>query len=162
MTDAIVLPPARREFQSPSGKFFLTLVSADNWKTFHALAELSALDGAVRRPVWQQSLPHEKGPRRVLVADSGAVVLLDEWINIPSRHALMLISPEGRTLAHYSIDELIATLDVSRKTISANARLGIWLSSVPVLSADGTAVEFRTAGRGLVLQLADGRLAVTD
>ena len=161
--DALVLPPANREFQSPSGQFVLTLSSADNWKTRHAVAELAvSADGGERKPVWRRILPHEKGPRRVLVTDTGAVVLLDEWINIPSRHALMLISPEGRTLAHFSIDELISTLGVARKTISANARLGIWLSSMPVPSTDGTAMVFRTAGRGLVLELANGRLSATD
>ena len=74
----------------------------------------------------------------------------------------MLISPQGRTLAHFSFDELIATLAVTRKAMSANARLGAWLSSLPAPSADGASIEFRAGGRGLVLQLADGHLSATD
>ena len=159
--DARQLPPATREFLSPSGQFALVLASADHWKTHYAEATLAAVNGVRRQPLWQQTLPHEKGPRRVLVMDSGAVLLLDEWINVPSRHAFMLISPEGKTLAHYSIDELIAKLGVSRRTIADNGKLGIWLSSTPVVKPDGMTVEFRAGGRGLLLELSDGRLSAT-
>ena len=94
------------------------------------------------------------------VADSGAVILFDEWINVPSRHALMLIDPGNTILAHDSIDQLIAILGVARSTISANARLGAWLSGMPMFNADGTGVEFQAGGHSLALRLADGNLSV--
>ena len=162
MKDAIVLPPAKRTFASPSGNFALTLSSLDGWKTFQATAELVAIDGAVRRSIWRQTLPHEKGPRHVLVLNSGAVILIDEWINVPSRHALMLIDAQGKTLAHYSIDELISVLGVARGIVGANGKLGVWLSEMPTPNAAGTLLNLRSAGRWLRLDLASGRVTAAD
>ncbi|WP_442777162.1 hypothetical protein [Sphaerotilus montanus] len=156
--DKRVLPPDRREFQSPSGRFVLTVSTSDHWATRTALAELVDVSGAARQPVWSQALPQQQGPRHVLVANSGAVVLIDEWINIPSPHALMLLSPEGKTLAHYGLDALIATLGVPRRTITAHNQLGVWLSRMPVFSPDESALVLAAGGRGLSLDMASGHL----
>ncbi len=120
------------------------------------------VSGIQRRSLWNRLLPHEQGPRSALVTDSGAVVLLDEWINVVPRHAIMLIGPDGRTPARYSGEQLFAILNVPRKAISANARHGVWMSSEPVPSADGKTVEFRCARRSFTLQLADGKITVSD
>lgn len=120
------------------------------------------MSGPRRRSLWNRPLPHEQGPRDALVSDSGAVVLLDEWINVVPRHAIMLIAPDGRTLALYSGEQLFAVLNVPREAISANARNGVWMSSEPIPGADGKTVEFRCARRGLTLRLADGKLTVFD
>ncbi len=64
------------------------LSSADHWQTRSALAELQLRLGSELKPLWHKVLPQEHGPRHVLVLDSGAVVLMDEWINVPSRHAV--------------------------------------------------------------------------
>ena len=162
MAHVISLPPDRREFLSPTGNFVLALCSDDHWKTPRATAELLSVDGALRRPLWQRVLPHDKGPHRALVNDTGAVVLIDEWTLAPSHHALVCIGPDGQTLAQYSTAQLARRLGVARKTVAARARRGRWLSRVPVLRADGSAVDLRAGGRRLVLQLADGRLQVAD
>ena len=160
--DARVLPPVRRDFRSLSDKFDLTLTSADNWNTPQATAELAEIKGAERRVVWRRTLPHELGPRLAMVTDGGAVILFDEWINVPSRHALMLIDSGSRTLADYSIDQLISALGVPRAGIAANAKLGVWLSGQPTLSGDGATVRLRAGGRDLQLNLADGHLSVAN
>ncbi|MDP2834761.1 MAG: hypothetical protein Q8Q28_15975 [Pseudomonadota bacterium] len=157
----ISLPPPQRHFSSPSGRFVLTFSSLDR-RTPSVSAELVEVSGTRRRSLWSRLLPHEQGPRGALVSDSGAVVLLDEWINVVPRHAIMLIGPDGRTLALYSGEQLFAILNVPRKAISANARHGVWMSSEPIPSADGKTVEFRCARRSFTLQLADGKLTVSD
>lgn len=159
--DTKLLPAAQRKFQSASGRFVLTLSNFDAWSSKHVEAELVESSGAVQRARWRLILPHEMGPRWALVTDDGATILVDEWINIPSRHAVMLLDPSGQMLADYSIDQLIELLKITRKTIAAHARLGPWLTSAPTLCAGGASVEFRVGGRGLSLELANGRLSVT-
>lgn len=160
--DRIVMPPDRREFSSPSGRHVLTLRSADHWQTRLAQAQLQLRSGGVLEPLWQQTLPQERGPRHVLVTDGGAVLLIDEWINVPSRHALMLLAPDGKVLAHHGIDDLVRLLDLPRRTVAEHGKLGIWLSAAPALSGDGSAVVLPSGGRKLILRLADGRLSVAD
>jgi hypothetical protein len=160
-TDARVLPPARRSFSAPSGAFTLHIASTDGWASPQAQAELlHTVDGAARR-VWQQALPQPLGPRQVLVADSGAVLMLDEWRNSPSPHALLLIAPGGGTLAHISIDSLVATLGVPRKTVASHARFGTWLSSPPQWSPDGSSLRLQAGGQALRLDLASGQLILS-
>lgn len=160
--DVISRPAATRVFLSPAGHYELTVSSADNWRTPRGVAELAEISGNERRLVWRQDLPHRMGPRTAVVTDSGTVVLIDEWINSPSPYALTVIDSSGKILAQYSLDQLIAALGVERRAISANARLGIWMSAAPVLSADGAAIIFRTGGRRLTVWVSDGRLSVAD
>ncbi len=98
----------------------------------------------------------------MLVLNSGAVIMIDEWINVPSRHALMLIDPQGRVLAHYSLDALIAVLGVSRGVVGANGKLRTWLSAMPTSNAHGAVLNLRSAGRWLRLDLATGHLTAAD
>ncbi len=58
MKDAMVLPPAERTFASPTGNFALKLSCFDGWTTFKAIAELAAIDGALHRSNWRQTLRH--------------------------------------------------------------------------------------------------------
>ncbi len=162
MTDVIDLPPVHREFVSPSAMFVLTISSDDHWKTSTAQAELEERRPGAPRNVWRHSLANIKGPRRAVVTDHGEVILIDDWINSPSQRALTLISVTGKTVATYSLDSLIATLRVSPRDVSSRATLGIWLSAEPTVSDDGATVRFRTAGRGLVLHVSDGRMTATN
>ncbi len=162
MADRIVLPPERREFRSASGSYTFALTSTDHWKSRFALAQLQSDAGTASQLLWQKTLPQQRGPRHVLVADNGAVVLMDEWINIASRYALMLLSTDGSMLAVYGFDDLVRLLGVSRRTVAAHGKFGLWMSSVPAISEDGNAVVFQSARRKLVLRLADGQLSVID
>ncbi|MCX6629476.1 MAG: hypothetical protein NTW28_17805 [Candidatus Solibacter sp.] len=120
---------------------------------------MSKSGGAV---VWQRELPHHHGPRRVLVADDGRVLLVDEWINVVSPFALTLIAADGGELAHYSAEQVLSLLAVPRKAITEHARFGPWITDGPTLSADGDWVLFKAGGRSLKLRLADGRISVED
>ena len=162
VADRIVLPPTRRVFHSPSGRFQLTIGSDDGWQTRHATGTLHDLSGPAPALCWRQTLPQTQGPRHALVTDQGASVLIDDWINVPSPHALVLIDRSGRQLASYTIDAIIATLGVARGAVAAQGRLGIWLSAEPVLSANGSTLVLASGGRQLVLRLSDGALSATD
>jgi hypothetical protein len=156
--DRIVLPPERRTFGSPSGRFVLTLETTDGWRSRRALATLQLRTEAAPGTLWQQRLPHEHGPRHVLVTDAGETVLVDEWIRVPSRRALTLLAADGTEIAAYGFDALVQLLGVPRRTVADHARLGAWLSAPASVAADGRTVRFEAAGRTLVLSLADGSL----
>ena len=48
---------------------------------------------------WERELPQHHGPRQALVTKSGQVLLMDEWINVLSRYALVPMAPSGVTVA---------------------------------------------------------------
>ena len=152
--DRMDLPPAERRFGSG---FVLTVKTLDGWKTPLGRATLADARGGVK---WERELPHHHGPRRVLVTKSGQVLLVDEWINVLSRYALMLIAPSGVTVAQYSGEQIISLLGVPRAAIRLNARVGAWMTAEP--SAVGDSVFFEAGGRRLVLRLADGQLSARD
>ncbi len=156
MKDRIDLPPAERQFNSVSGNYICTLKTLDAWKTPKAWATLRLVStGAV---LWQRELPHHHGPRRVLVTNAGQVVLVDEWINVLSLQAVMLIAPDGVTTSQYQAEQILNLLAVPRKKVTDAARVGPWMSEEPMLSPDGKEVRFRAGGRSLRLRLEDGRL----
>ncbi|MEF7614439.1 hypothetical protein V4F39_11015 [Aquincola sp. MAHUQ-54] len=160
--DRIVLPPERRTSESPSGRFVLTVESRDGWRSRYALATLRLHDDAGPRMLWQKQLPHERGPRHLLVTDAGQTVLVDEWINVPSRHALMLLAVDGTEMAHLGLDALVQLLGVPRRAVADHARLGIWLSAPPMVAADGRSVRFEAAGRALLMNLSEGSVTARD
>ena len=158
--DVIDRPPARRVFASPSGRFVLSLTVAAHGQTSKAEAELVEVFADRRVGRWQLPLPHEGGPRTAVVSDRGAVLLVEEWINVVPRHALMVIGSDGRTIADDSGEQVFSRLEVPRARISEHARAGIWRSSDPVLAEDGNSVVIRAAGRVVTVSLADGHLDV--
>jgi hypothetical protein len=160
-TDRISLPPDHRVFDSPSGRFRLEISTDDHWKTRRATGELRDQKNPAA-PCWRQTLPQTQGPRHVLVTDQGLVLMIDSWINSPSPHALVLLGIDGEQRASYSIDAVIAILGVARRSVTEHARLGIWLSAAPALSADGSSVVLASSGRKLILKLANGSLTVAD
>ncbi|MCP5281978.1 MAG: hypothetical protein H6930_10375 [Rhodoferax sp.] len=160
-SDRMVLPPDSRTMRSPSGRYQLVIRSDDHWKTRLATGELTDLCIPGHPVVWQMALPQTQGPRRALVTDQGATVMLDSWLNVASPHAIVVVDPLGRMLAVHEFDAIVAVLGVSRRTVAQHARLGPWLSGEPVVSDDGTAVMLEAGGRHLQLTLADGKLAAS-
>ena len=152
--DRMDLPPLERRFGSG---FVLTVKTLDGWKTPLARGTLADARGGVK---WERELPHHHGPRRVLVTQSGQVLLVDEWINVLSRYALTLIAPSGVTVAQYSGEHLISALGVPRAAIRLHARLGAWMTVEPKVVGDS--VLFEAGDRRLVLRLADGQLSARD
>jgi hypothetical protein len=158
MAEAFRPPPLQRIFTAPSGRYLLVLSVPDPAQP--AQAELFAVEADVRRPLWRLALRHAQGPRSAVVTDRGFVVLLDEWVQRPSRHALVLIDPQGLGLAHYSVDELAAALQVPAQALACQTAQGRWMEGEPRLSADGAALFFAVGPRQLRLVLASGELSV--
>ena len=158
--DRIEFPPVRREFDSPGLRHRLVVETTDGWKTPQPSASLYRLDGAKPELRWTQRLPHHHGPRSTIVTDDGRVLLADEIINVNSRYALMLFSPDGRILATHDHRAVIAALGATAAEIAANSRLGTWMTDAPVLAADGRSARIAAGGRALLVTLESGRLSV--
>lgn len=158
--DFISLPPTHQEFSSPDGKYVFVLSAVDNWTSKQAIGELFEGGEGGRQSLWTSSLPHEYGPRYVLVSSQGQVLLLDEWINVASRQAVMLLSRENVLLGQHSFDAIQKILAVPRASIVAMAQSGWWIASPPTLNESGETVRVETAGKVLVIDLTNGELSV--
>lgn len=159
-TDYIPLPPVRQEFFSPVRNYLFVLSTPDEWKSKQAIGELFQITEQTHKRLWIRSLPHEYGPRYVLVGNQGQVLLLDEWINVASRFAIMVLNCKNELVAQYDFDALQRFLNVPRAKFPEMARHGLWISSPPVLDASGERAKVRTVGKVLLINLNDGQLSL--
>lgn len=157
LTDRIDRAPVERKISSPSGRYTLRVHAIDAWKTPRTMATLSDASGHAR---WQMTLPHEGGPRAMLVSDTGTVLFIDEWINVIPRHALVVVTPTGKIVGDHSGESVLTRLNVPRRTIGDLARVGPWRSSDAALSADGRSASLRAGGRTVTISLVDGAIHV--
>ena len=160
--DFISLPPAQQEFSSPKGQYIFVLSTGDHWVSKQAVGELFEVSEGSRQSLWTRTLPHEYGPRYVLVSHQGQVLLLDEWINVASQHAVMLFSRDNDLVAHHNFDALQEILEVPRANIVDMASYGWWITSPPTLDQPDQAVRVETAGKVLIIKLEDGELSVAE
>jgi hypothetical protein len=158
--DYLAVPPTREEFSSPAGNYVLVLSTRDNWQSQRSLAELWHSAPATRQRLWMRLLPHEFRPRYVVVGPNGEVLLLDEWINVRSRYAVMLLDAQNHVLAQYGFDSIQRILGVPAAEIVAKARHGWWITSPPAVEGGGDRARVETAGRQLFIRLRDGHLSV--
>ena len=96
-SDRITLPDTKREFHSSSGRFNFVVSTRDGWKSLLATGDLFSVNGLTAKLLWSRGLPQQFGPRFALVNDLGTVLMLDEWININSHYAVLLIDRDNRT-----------------------------------------------------------------
>ena len=159
-SDRIALPHARREFTSPSGRFVFVVSTPDAWKSLRAVGELLSITKSGRTVLWSRALPQQFGPRFVLVSDAGSVLMLDEWINVKTPYAVLLIDRDHRTVKQYGTDALIEAVRVPARDVVRQARHGWWISALPTQDAAGDGARVETAGKMLTIRFADGALAV--
>ena len=157
--DRIPLPPERQEFSSPSSEYSFVISTPDGWRSKRAIAKLFQLRAGTRGLLWKRTLPHEFGPRYVLVGDGGQVLLLDEWINVASRYTVMLLSRNDELITEHDFDAVQRILSVPGADIVRMARSGLWITSAPVLDASGRIASVETGGRVLTIDLTSGRLS---
>ena len=160
-SDRITLPPARREFTSPDRSYLLVVETADRWKTFYPTARLFRTGQGKPVLCWTRVLTQQYGPRGAVVAGDGHVLFVDEWINVTSRWALMLLDVDNRVIATHDYKTAVSALGASPDEIAAHARSGTWITDGPALSADGKSARIAAGGRTLVVSLQDGSLSVT-
>ncbi|MEO0458274.1 MAG: hypothetical protein AAF152_17065 [Cyanobacteria bacterium P01_A01_bin.114] len=157
--DAIALPPELQIYHSENGDYKLEVSTADGWATSQAEGRLYRLSGGDETLLWQQTLPQAYGPRFVAMGAGGQVLLLDEYINVASPYAVMVIDVSGEVLAQHSFDDVQAVLNVSRAAIVEQAESGWWLSGSPEMS-DAAHVSVATSGKTLMIDLNDGQLSL--
>jgi hypothetical protein len=145
--DRVTHPEESRKFVSPNGRYELVVQTFDHWKTRESVAIL----WKAGKQVWRQTLPHSHGPRRVTVTDMGVSILLDEWVNIRSDHAVMIVSKEGRPVRSWSFDDVQMLLELPVEEINAKAEWGWWLGGEEVLDVDCLSVP--TGGSHLIVDV---------
>jgi len=158
--DYVTHPPPRAEFLCAAGGYVFVLSTPDQWKTRKSNGQLLKIDGEERRPLWRRSLDHEFRPRFVLVGNSGDVLLIDEWVRIESRFAIMLLDRDNRVVAQYTLDEIRALLDVPPSVIGRAAQHGVWIAALPTLDDNAGTARIEAGGKVLSVRLGDGQLSV--
>lgn len=161
VADVMVMPPEREEIASPSGGYVLEmrLRESANVHAPRTTATLFRVVASTRSVVWTRELPHRPRPRLFAVGDQGQVVLLDEWLNVRSDLAVMVIDATNTVQAQYDLEAVRAVLGVPANSLAPLARYGVWIQALPVLNAQGDALEVAAANRTLVIDLNDGALS---
>ena len=158
--DAVPYPPLLRHEVSPAGTYHLVLtLEQDAEGNRRTTASLFETMGDRCQQVWSRPLPHSYGPRLGLVNDRGTVVLLDEWINVASPYAIVVMGPDGEVKAQHSFDDIVAVADQSRAAVVEQAAQGFWIAGRPALNRSGSQVSIPTAGGQLTLDLTTGDLS---
>ncbi|MBR0567290.1 hypothetical protein J5J83_14300 [Azoarcus sp. L1K30] len=160
--DVIVRPPESETRASPSGTFVLELALQPQGSPHapRATATLLRIDASARKVLWTRTLPHRPRPRFVLVGDGGQVVLLDEWLNVRSDLAVMVIDRHNEILAQLDLEAVRAALGVPIADLAPHARYGLWIQTPPTINQQGDAVEVAAADRVLSIRFSDGALSV--
>ena len=161
LADSISLPPEREEFISPNQRYVLVLSTSDGWHSKRAIAELFEREADRRTLLWSRTLLHEYRPRYAIVGSQGNVLLLDEWINVKSRFAVVILSRDNHLVAQYNLDAVQEILDVPMSDIVQQATRGWWITAPPTLSSTRDRAYVETAGRHLVVDLQTGSLSVS-
>jgi hypothetical protein len=156
--DTIPKPPQLRHSQSPDGHFHLVLTAVPESGARSVTAALYENQAERCQQVWRQIIPQEYGPRYALVTDNGQTLFLDEWINVASSYAIVVVDRAGSTVAQYGFDDIVMITGTTRADIVAQAQQGFWLGGEPtLLGHDQVAVP--TAGGRLTIDLDTGELA---
>ena len=158
--DFVPYPPKSREYVSPAGAYVFTVETHNDWAMPAVVGELTARAGTPPSPIWSRLLPQPYGPRFVVVSDSGAVLMVDEWNNVKSQYAILLYDRSGEIVAQYDFDQVHEVMGVDLPQFTKFARHGWWISAAPRMIEGGFATGVPTAGKELRIQFATGELSV--
>jgi hypothetical protein len=158
--DYVPPPPVRAEYASATGKYIFVVATSDNWQTRRSSGSLYETAKPGPRLLWTRALPHEWRPRHVVVSDAGNVLLLDEWANIASRVAVMLLSRANHVIAVHDYAAILRVLEMPAAKVARAATLGTWIQAPPAVVGDGSTVTVAAAGKVVGIDLSDGRLFV--
>lgn len=134
--------PQSVDYQAPPAPLRIFLSPSENYRILvqnqglEATLTIEANTSSTWRALWSKSLPHRIGPRYAFVGESGAIVLVDEWINVFSPIAIFVLDVHGNQLAHYSTDEVARTLNIPRKELAHSATVGPWMRGIPFLHGE--------------------------
>ncbi|MEL7502751.1 MAG: hypothetical protein AAFN18_09800 [Cyanobacteria bacterium J06554_6] len=158
--DTLSLPPTRQAVSTAAGDYSFEVEAADNWASRQAVGRLHQHIAGRDETMWEQMLPQEYGPRFMVVGPQGQVLLLDEFINVASPYAVMLLDSHGDVIAQHSFDDIEAALGVHRSEIVAQANHGWWISDAPVVNEAAGQVGVATGGKTLIIDLTTGQIGL--
>ena len=157
--DRIRKPSLQTEFFSPQGNFRFIVSTTDNWETKQGYGRLIKIIDNVSEIVWEGELPQEYGPRYVLISQRGEVLMLDEWINVKSKYAIVVLNPQKNLVIQHDFDKVQQVLQVPISEIVQKATQGSWwISAPPSLDESLTFAYIPTAGKVLRVDLQTGEL----
>lgn len=159
--DRIAHPPIKQTFTTTSDQgdaYHLVISAEDDWRS--PIAQAKLLQGET--VLWEESLPHQYGPRFVLIGNNGNVLLLDEFINVASPHAITLINKKGQTIARYGFKDIRSALDLSTDELTKQATAGWWISAAPMLIDAGNCAAVSTGNKLLEINLITGVIGPRD
>ncbi|MCC2615693.1 hypothetical protein LJ739_05515 [Aestuariibacter halophilus] len=154
-TDIIAVPDPVREYVSPSGQYRLVIRRNE---TRASISVFNYQDGV--NVSWSSEIAHRFGPRFAFVSDNGQVILVDEWLNRFTDHAVTVFDSSGKVIASYSTDDIAQTLSATRQHVHKTATIGAWIQSQPVFDQSAHAVLFKCADKPLLVDVATGLLSV--
>ena len=159
--DFVPTPPITVQATSPNGSYVFVVHSPDAWQSKHAVGRLFRNTAVVGQQIeWERALPQEYGPRYFLVGNRGQVVLFDEWINVKSRYAVVLIHKKRNLEVIHDFEAVALILGMPAADITALATHGWWINGTPSLDPTGTHALVATAGKCLAIDLDTGRLSL--
>ena len=88
------------------------------------------------------------------------MLLFDEWIDVASPLALVLLDSRGQIVKQTSFQELARLLNVPGDQIVSVASFGPWMQGVPAVDTGIGAAKVKAAGKTLVIRLSDGRISI--
>jgi hypothetical protein len=160
--DFVPLPPSRTEAVSPNGQYLLVVQSTDEWKSKHPAGRLFHQTALGPQLIWKKDLPQEYGPRYALVGNQGQAIFFDEYINVKSRYAVMLINYQKHLEISHDFDNIAELLDMPVASIVKNATGGWWMIGEPMLDVSGTTAVVCAAQKRLQIDLNTGQLSVVN
>jgi hypothetical protein len=96
-----------------------------------------------------------------MVGDKGNVLLIDEWANIASRYAVMVVDRENRPIAQHDFEAVRKVLGVPAAQVAQMARHGVWIVRAPVWDIPGVRVLIEAAGKTLRVDISNGAIGRT-
>jgi hypothetical protein len=155
--DRDTYPPEVRVFVSPNLVYKFTINGTHGWKTPHVAGHLMKRNSrGIYKTMWSKDLPQKFGPRLAFLANTGNLIMFDEWMKTPSPFALLIFDQRGRSIAKYSMWEIIRISGVSGPLVATLATEGPWMSSRPVVDKSSHFVYVKSGGRDLVVNLVTG------
>ena len=159
--DFVPFPPPTREVVSPNGQFSFVISSPAVGKTKDlSTGQLFRGTSRARKLVWEKKLPQEQGPRYALVGNQGEVALFDEWNNVKSRYAVVLINVHRNFERSHDFDAVATVLGEPVARIVEQARVGWWLQGPPTVDDSGASAYAMAAGKCLAIDLNTGNMTL--
>ncbi|MEO1592854.1 MAG: hypothetical protein AAFU71_16405 [Cyanobacteria bacterium J06632_22] len=156
--DTLDLPQPTRTTATSDGRYSFTVQAERGWESDRVSGRLTRDSAVGTQRLWQHDLPHSYGPRFIVVGAQGQVLLLDEFINVASPYAVMLMDRQGDVIAQYSFDDIEAQLGIHRADIVEQAEYGWWMSAPPQVDEAAGTVTVAAAGKMLTIDLTSGQL----